>query len=173
MHVSWTVAVESIWVFGLWVCCQGALEMKGWFCVLSFFCAMFLKLRRSDFATSSPCVSSFCTVLMTRALNVFLVSTGVPHQRHLLWQHLSHHLQKIQQILWPAGNHPPITNRFPLFTLCRWGFHWTPLLVSLPCIQNPRATTIVCTDESASLVTFPCTRACIPLLDTFMNQCVG
>lgn len=44
---------------------------------------------------------------------MFLVSTGVSHQRHLLWQHLSHHLQKIQQILWPPGNHPSLMTPCP------------------------------------------------------------
>lgn len=41
---------------------------------------------------------------------MFLVLTGVSHQCHILWQHLSHHLQKIQQILWPPGNHPSLTS---------------------------------------------------------------
>lgn len=47
---------------------------------------------------------------MTPVLNMFLVLTGVSHQCHILWQHLSHHLQKIQQILWPPGNHPSLTS---------------------------------------------------------------
>lgn len=47
---------------------------------------------------------------MSPVLNMFLVLTGVSHQCHILWQHLSHHLQKIQQILWPPGNHPSLTS---------------------------------------------------------------
>lgn len=47
---------------------------------------------------------------------MFLVLTGVSHQCHILWQHLSHHLQKIQQILWPPGNHPSLTSS-PAYTV--------------------------------------------------------
>lgn len=72
--------------------------------------------RRAIAKTATSLLHFFVSFLhliwfMTGVLNMFLVLTGVSHQCHLLWQHLSHHLQKIQQILWPPGNYPSLKNR--------------------------------------------------------------
>lgn len=87
-------------------------QMKSWICVFSFF-RNIPQIAPKQLCQIPVMCFIFCIVFMTPALNVFLVLTGVSHQCHLLWQHLSHHLQKIQQILWPAGNHPSIPNCFP------------------------------------------------------------
>lgn len=41
---------------------------------------------------------------------------GVSHQCHILWQHLPHNLQEIQQILWPSGNIDSLLSSPTLFS---------------------------------------------------------
>lgn len=81
---------------------------------------------------------------------MFLVLTGVSHQCHILWQHLSHHLQKIQQILWPPGNHPSLTSS-PAYTV-QVGF----LLKSFPCFPLMHSEPVKRHDCLYRLICKPC-----------------
>lgn len=56
----------------------------------------------------------------------FLLLAGVSHQCHVFWQHVPHHLQKIQQVLWPPGNPASLAmcglclSWKPWFLHCSW-----------------------------------------------------
>lgn len=68
MHVSWTVPVESVWVFGL------QMRPRNEILNLCFqlFPAMSLKLHQSNFAKSPSCVSPFALCLWSQRLTCFL-----------------------------------------------------------------------------------------------------
>lgn len=179
MYVLWKVSVEWTWVFGLWVflkMCWGNDILGPCFHLIAQYpskCSKEGLVRWRPPAKSSSHVWLLHLVpFMSPVLNMFLVLTGVSHQCHILWQHLSHHLQKIQQILWPPGNHPSLTScpgytaqvgvsieiLFLFFSNAFWTCEPVRLFVQI----NPQ-----------SLMTFPCRCVCVPPFDTFMNQRVG
>lgn len=67
----------------------------------------------------------------------FLFFAGICHQCHLLWQHITHHLPKIQQILWPTG-------KFPTYCVVWLAFPSHPQFYSDECIFSSMSRVRTC-----------------------------
>lgn len=102
----------------------------------------------------------------------FLLLAGVSHQCHVFWQHVPHHLQKIQQVLWPPGNPASLAVCGPCLSWKPWFLHCSWMSV---CSVFSRATVshLLLADRVCIFMFLGVVSACSSLLTFAFYPCVA
>lgn len=140
--------------------------------VFSAFSAISLKLPQSNCAKSPPCVSSFALCLWPERLmcflswQVYLINvTYSDNTSHIIYRRYSKFFD-LQVIIHQSQTVSPLYTvqvRLLLKAFACFAFVHSEPVNRYDCLYR-----LICKPGD-----FPCTCACIPPLDTFMNQCVG